>query len=299
MLARPGGGYSKPDHDALLSLLTFVAIYVLVLFMDGPPPAPFSIPCSAGADVARGDAGGVAAERAERHLRMLAELAEIGMELARDLRRQVLGEPGTEAVQPDPAQSDIAAGRVGGTDLRADLGLVFSRIARAVRQTVALEARLAAEAQAREQQDAAVQASRMAAQRARAKQQKERVKRLVEEAIASEADGRDAEGLLLDLDERLDDPDVEAELGWRPLGVIVAGICENLGIEIDLSGFSDAELGFDRASMRPNAETGTDAQLAPAKTGPNTGFAADTGDPPAALFPSPWPPRATTGHDPP
>ena len=173
-------------------------------------------------------------ERAERHLRMLAELAEIGMELARQVGRQALD---------------------GGAEVDGDPGLKFARIARAVRQTVALEARLDSEARALEQQGAAARASREAAQRARVQQQKMRVKRLVEEAISGatgrEADPDDAESLRLDLDERLEDPDIEAELGWRPIGVIFAGICQDLGIKADLSGFTDAELGFDIRPGRP------------------------------------------------
>ena len=65
-----------------------------------------------------------AAARTERHLHMLAELAEIGMDLAREVRRQAL----------DTSEDAPSA---------ADLALTFSRIARAVRQTVALESRLA------------------------------------------------------------------------------------------------------------------------------------------------------------
>ena len=68
------------------------------------------------------------AERTARHLRLLAELAEIGMELARDVRRQ--------ALEPDAERMDAAAGDAGenvaGAGVRADLGLVFARIARAV-----------------------------------------------------------------------------------------------------------------------------------------------------------------------
>ena len=164
---------------------------------------------------------------------MLAELAEIGMELARKVGRQALEEAGSTS------EAD------GGAGLRGDLGLVFARIARAARQTVALEARLEADARALEQRGTEVQASREATQRARMKQQKVRMRRLVEATISVEVDPGDAENLRLDLDERLENPDVEAELGWRPIGVIYAGIRQDLGIEADLRQFSDAELGFD------------------------------------------------------
>jgi hypothetical protein len=77
---------------------------------------------SAPTDVALGDPS---ADRAQRRFRALQELTEIGMELARDVQRQAR------------EQAKEQAG-----DGAADFGLVFSRIARAVRQTVALEAKL-------------------------------------------------------------------------------------------------------------------------------------------------------------
>ena len=175
---------------------------------------------------------------------MLAELAEIGMELTRKVGRQALEEAGSTS------EAD------GGAGLRGDLGLVFARIARAARQTVALEARLEADARALEQRGTEVQASREATQRARMKQQKVRMRRLVEATISVEVDPGDAENLRLDLDERLENPDVEAELGWRPIGVIYAGIRQELGIEADLRHFTDAEPGFD---IRPGPMGGSPA----------------------------------------
>ena len=61
-------------------------------------------------------------ERAERHDSVLRELAEIGMDLARALRTHALAEPNVARA--------------------AEFGLVVSRVSRAIRQTVALEAKL-------------------------------------------------------------------------------------------------------------------------------------------------------------
>ena len=199
-----------------------------------------------------------AAARAGRHLRMLAELAEIGMRLAREVERQALAADPPRDALPDRSRSnDIGADRA-----RADLGLVFARIARAVRQTVALEARLASDVEARAAVGTAAQASRAAAEHKRTRQLKDQVRRLAEEAIGAEADGHEAENLRYDLDERLEDPAIEAELGWRPIGVIFAGICRDLGITPDLSHFTDSELGFDAPAMdlpgRSAAKAGLD-----------------------------------------
>ena len=79
-------------------------------------------------------------ERTERHSSVLRELAEIGMDLARALRTHAVAEP-------DAARA-------------ADVGLVFSRVSRAIRQTVALEARLDADRETRAERAQAAQSVR-------------------------------------------------------------------------------------------------------------------------------------------
>jgi hypothetical protein len=243
--------------------------------MDLAPPA-------AAADTAQADP---ARERTERRIRRLAQLAEIGLDLADMLRQQARAAKwfGTEGPQ------------------------MFACLARAVRQTTALEERLDADARAREQQGVAEQARRAAGAERTRKRQKAQVRRLVEAAIKSDADPSDAERLLVDLHERLDDPDIEAEFGNRSIGEIVAGICQDLGVTTTMSQWPDEWLGPDEA---PSA-TGDGAALNPALSRsagegvkqsppPGPGFDAgpgdtvDTGSPPAAR-----PPRAATGNDPP
>ena len=115
---------------------------------------------------------------------------------------------------------------------------------------MALEAGLSSDAKEQAQRGAAAEVSRAAMQPARGRQQKARVRRVVEEAIASEAMGHEAENLRFELDERLEDPDIEAELDWRPIGVIVAATSADLGIAADLSDFSDAEDAIRREAVR-------------------------------------------------
>src|SRR5260370_7024883 len=108
---------------------------------------------------------------------MLAELAEIGMDLARAVRRQALDH--AESEQADAPQVD-APDRIGG----GDLALVFSRIARAARQTVALEAKLAEDRRAPHQSEEPAQAQRAATlARHRNARQKAPGKRLVHPPI--------------------------------------------------------------------------------------------------------------------
>ncbi len=186
-----------------------------------------------------------AAARTARQLGMLAELAEIGMDLARALHRQVI------AAEPDSVQPDASgAMRVG------DAGLVFARIARAVRQTAALEARLDAEADGlsrrRQAEDSARReneaARAAAAGRDRAERRRGEVRRVVERLIEAERGLRDADNMLCDLEERLDDHD-DAEFGDAPIGEMVARICAGLRLSPDWSRWAAAPWAADAASV--------------------------------------------------
>jgi hypothetical protein len=142
--------------------------------------------------------------RAERRLRLLAELAELGMTLARTLVAQA--EDGAEAASQ----------------------LAYARIARAVRQTLALEAKLADESQVRREKQA----------REYSYQRQAKVRRLVERAIEADADDSDTDTLLDDLNERLADPD-DTDFTNRPLIDVVAAICKDLGVTFDPSPWQD------------------------------------------------------------
>ena len=74
-----------------------------------------------------------AAEMAERHGRILARLAELGLAHAERLHAQAMA-------ADDPKSS-------------AELGLSFHRVSRSIRQSIALEARLVRDAQAAERQE--------------------------------------------------------------------------------------------------------------------------------------------------
>lgn len=65
--------------------------------------------------------------RAERRLRLLEELAEIGMDLARALHREALAEPAEHAARETPFFGDPAD--------------AFARLSHAIRLILALEAR--------------------------------------------------------------------------------------------------------------------------------------------------------------
>ncbi|HEX4260622.1 MAG TPA: hypothetical protein VHY76_05940, partial [Acetobacteraceae bacterium] len=174
--------------------------------MNAIPPAPSTDP-----------------ERTARHLAMLRELAEIGMALARALGEQAL------AALEAPATPDAAAPQAEATPqpstARTDPGLAFARVARAVRQCIALEARIAA--------------GPLPARRGRAAPQqapnprREHIRRVVR--LAAEADGLSFTTVRGEIDERLDD-ELEADPdGDTPVEDIIFAIIRDFGLARDLA----------------------------------------------------------------
>ncbi len=179
-------------------------------------------------------------DRTERDLRMLDDLAEIGMRLMRAVEQQAMAQAVPEQVG--------ALGKMSG----GDLALAFSRLARAVRQTLALKAKLVEDRWNLDHRQAADQAQRAAAiKQARKAQQKARVKRIIEGVIDAEADGSDRENLLIDLDLRLDDEDLFADYDERPFDEIVARICRDLGITPDRVLWEAENWGIEETGTTP------------------------------------------------
>jgi hypothetical protein len=157
-----------------------------------------------------------------RDMEMLRELAALGMEMARAVQGQVM-EQIAEGKQPS----------AGG----GDPGLVFARIAKTVRQAIALKRKIAEEADAREHRTAEQHAAYLAQQAGRAaqakrsliEQRKERVQRGVERLIEQSASDSDYENLLEDLYDRLDDYQADGELSRATVDEMIARIAADLG----------------------------------------------------------------------
>jgi hypothetical protein len=179
-------------------------VCVLVLFMDLALPPQSLDP------------------RVERRMAVLRELTDIAMTLVRDVARR--------ALDPDAPNDAVCA-----------LGLAYTRLARAVRQTIALEARMANEA--------ADETRRTV--RDRGAQAKRDARRLVKRVIAEahDDDEEEIEDLFDELDERLLDED-DTAFGDMPLGEIVARICRDLDVEFDAELWAD-ELPQPIAASRP------------------------------------------------
>jgi hypothetical protein len=168
-------------------------------------------------------------------LRMLAELARIGMaisrsleelaalELARGMQAQTAWTPpGAAPAQPPKSGNDIQLG--------------FARVAKAVRLTLAMRLRLAGEPaeaaspRAAPRAPADPEAAREARRRRWSTLAKDMVRQGVERAIAAEARGEKAERLYAELHEKLEDPDELAELDGLGLSQIIVKICNDLGV---------------------------------------------------------------------
>ena len=183
------------------------------------------------------DARARAAElRCARHMAMLQELAEIGMQMVRAVRDEAVVRAeafdlGVALSAPAPTPTSTPASPVGGRDL----GTVYSRISRAVRQTMALETRFA---EGLEAARTARSSARRATVRLRAVVHQGEVRDYVAQAIEAEAVERGTpekavERLFDDLDTRLDLGDYDEALLNGSIGDLVARICADLGVRFD------------------------------------------------------------------
>src|SRR6185312_12890081 len=130
-----------------------------------------------------------------------------------------------------------------------DLGLTYSRISKAIRQSVMLHARFeddfnktaeqkAAEAAAEAAAEQAAEARRAAAPKAR---QKYLVRKAVTRALDLAIEDAEAESTepldfshnYVELRERLEDYDEYSDFGRLPVGAVVENICRVMGLEFD------------------------------------------------------------------
>ncbi|HEY2051992.1 MAG TPA: hypothetical protein VGH03_21840 [Caulobacteraceae bacterium] len=188
-------------------------------------------------DAALAEAPDPAILRAERRLQILEELTDIAMNLARALERQALAAADrTQSSEPDCAQAPIAPA--------FDPSVALARISRAVRLTLALEARTDEQLRAlRAGVAAEVEARRVVARnrareeaRARRDNHRDEVERLVWEAAEREAEDEAAlDSVLEALEERLTDDEAYWDLDQMPVREAVQRLCADLELTPDWS----------------------------------------------------------------
>ncbi len=192
--------------------------------------------------------------RAERRLCLLAELAEIGMELARALKPPVPADGAAVEAPDGAAATDRGRGK------SRDPADAFAGLSRAIRLTLALEARTdeelrdlksgvvreRADARARTAEDAKAAADNDRAAR------KARVRELVMTVADAEIeDVCDYDDLSEALDERLTEDEAYCDLNAQPLREIVERLCKDLVLTPDWSRWTGEGWMKDGAPVRP------------------------------------------------
>jgi hypothetical protein len=207
--------------------------------------APAPQPDPPAADPSAVDEAGLLAAsvaRVEHRLRLLDELAEIAMEMARGVAEQ------SRAAKTAAAQSAKAGARV--ADPVQDFGADdLAKLSRAVRLTLDLAGRLeeslralrSGEARIHEARRQKCEARDLSASIERSEAAKERVIEQVQMVIAREAESEgDSCDLLAALDERLNDDIDHIDIDSRPLREAVERICGDLDLRPDWSRWTDA-----------------------------------------------------------
>ena len=266
-------------------------------------------PCDPGSDRAEGCAccaDEAAQERIARQSRMLRELAQIGMNLSAALQ-QLAQQAVAQVAGADPPS---AAALAGAGAVVGDLSLAHTRVARAVRQTLALETRLNQDREARLRKAQQEQDERRAElDKRRSDRQiglritKDHVGDIVDRVIDAEAPESDVERLQDALDERLADDKDDEFFRDRPIGEMVALICRDLGLSPDWSLLQGEDWAIAEARTRPPGSP----FATPRARGPDPGepWADDDdsdGDDPDGVWRDDWPAPSRTaagrGHPP-
>ncbi len=150
---------------------------------------------------------------AERRARMLQALGDGALSLAMNLQARAMA-------AADDAQAVELAG-------------AFHKVSRSVRQSLALEAQFERD-QARKAHEAEDRARADHKRRADARQDQVRLR--VERLIWNEADGKEAEALLADLDDLIELAATEADFLDLPVEVLVARIAHQLQLTAEATG---------------------------------------------------------------
>ena len=190
------------------------------------------------------DAPNPAIAGTEKRRRKLEELSDIGMEIARSiqvevrLEGQAYGLKLSRAEGPAQAQAVRAAVPVKSRDAAA----AFARISKAIRMTIALEARteqelaalIAGEPAARETRRAERARRAEAETKARHEADVAKVRTIVREIAETESETlTEYENLTEALDERLERDEAYAHLEDTALDYVVRTICKDLGLNPD------------------------------------------------------------------
>ena len=218
--------------------------------------------------------GGREPDPTDRHMRILQRLTDLCMEATEQMVARGRGKDGVRAALPqaapvdptacaepeeapdtetgDQAEEALAQGQQAAPE---STGLALARIARAVRMSVWLEARLHSERLEREQKAAAHDA----AQQHRKSHLKNHLKRHVQDAIARQTEDEDEpverEALERAVAERLERDDIERDLIRCSPEELVARVCQECGIEFDPDFWTEDEWTWEEPDGTPRSSS--------------------------------------------
>jgi hypothetical protein len=191
---------------------------------------------------------------AQEHLAMRRDLTRMSMNIAGFLHDQVMAaapakvETPPEQPAPQPAVPDPAV---------IATAIAFSRVAKTVRQCMALQVRFADNQRKHDRTGQELIGQVITASRQGVLVEKRRqLKRAVTETIEADRDAEaiqrhEAENLLADLDDRLDDELLRGDLEEQPLGVCVAKLCKRLGVTPDWNDWRDTAWAAEEIARKP------------------------------------------------
>lgn len=169
-------------------------------------------------------------DRAERRGRMLDELSELGMSLARRIHQHAM-----KAETPQEAER---------------LATTFHHLSRSVRQTLALEARLERDAQ-RDGREAERRADEV--RQARVAERKSRAGAAVSRLIWTEAERSEVGGRLVDLKRLLDAEALDDAFLDTPFEVLVARIRRDIGLAARKTDAGASAMGAEHPAAHSSA----------------------------------------------
>jgi hypothetical protein len=201
-------------------------------------------------------------DRCDERLAVLRELREIGMVLARGVKREALALEAAAEAEAPPAEAAAPARSA------SELSLDFARVSRATQRGLALEARFEAERESGAKARADAAAEHAAAQeQARLERKRLAVKDIVKRGIAADIAGSDDDDLshnfwhshakyLRGKCERWLKQEEDEDLDALPVGEIVGLVCEDLGIAFDPELWREAPATAHAADRAPSSCAG-------------------------------------------
>ena len=206
--------------------------------------------------------GGREPDPTDDNLRALRRLRDLSLAVAAKLAARILDEDAQEAA-PEEAPDERRDAPKPRSELPA-VALAFQRTERGVRQCILLSNKLHDDRLARETQREAVSAK---AEQQRRERRKSQVARVVKEAI--KRDPGEWHERLQKLDARIDEEDIESDIGRIADSAIIARLCKDCGVAAPWELWAGEHWALEEVRLEPpgSAYAGSPA-AAPPEPGP-------------------------------